>query len=193
MAAVLHKEDYFVSPEQYLAAERVSDVRHEYVAGRVFARAGTSAAHDRIENNVIAGLGNQLRGQRCEVFSSNLRVRIRQAGEAEFYYYSDALVDCSNLPGGAIYAQEPVVIFEVLAPETERVDMGEKLGYYRTLPSLKAYVLINQFNAAITIHRRRGDLWETEFLGRVDATLKLPEIQCQLPLSTIYERVSGIA
>ena len=155
--------------------------------------AGTSAAHERIGSNITAALNNQLRGRRCEVFGSNLRVRIRQPGAAEFYYYPDALVDCSTLPNRAIYAEEPVVIFEVISPESERIDSGEKLGYYRTLPSLRVYVLINQFNPAITIYRREGEEWQTEFLGRVDATLELPEIECRLPLAAVYERVGGIA
>jgi Uma2 family endonuclease len=120
-------------------------------------------------------------------------VRIRQPGRKEFYYHPDALVDCTGLPGRAIYAEAPVVIFEVLSPETERVDVGEKLACYRSLPSLCVYAMVNQINAAITIHRRNGDEWDTEFLGRVDAILELPEIECSLPLSAIYERVGGIA
>lgn len=193
MSNALRLEDYHVTPEQYLAAERFSDVKHEYVAGKVYAMAGTTADHERIASNIVRELGNRLRGRKCEVFSSNLRVRIRQPGRKEFYYHPDALVDCTGLPGRAIYAEAPVVIFEVLSPETERVDVGEKLACYRSLPSLCVYAMVNQINAAITIHRRNGDEWDTEFLGRVDAILELPEIECSLPLSAIYERVGGIA
>jgi Uma2 family endonuclease len=193
MTTALRREDYFVTPEQYLASERLSETKHEYVAGKIYAMAGASVAHERIGMNITRELGNQLRGRRCEVFSSNLRVRIQQPGAAEFYYYPDAIVDCSALPNGAIYAEEPAVIFEVISPESERIDSGEKLGYYRTLPSLRVYVLINQFNPAITIYRRTGEEWQTEFLGRLDAVLELPEIECQLPLSAVYERVDGVA
>ena len=191
MSAALELEDYYVSPEQYLAAERLRETKHEYVAGKVYARAGTTAQHERIANNIIGELRDQLRRRRCEAFGSNLRVRIRQPGRAEFYYYPDALVDCSGLPGDAIYAEAPQVIFEVLSPETERIDVGEKQGYYRSLPSLRVYVLVHQFNPAVTIFRRVGEEWQTEFLGKLDATLELPEIECRLPMAVIYERIFG--
>jgi Uma2 family endonuclease len=122
------------------------------------------------------------------VFSSNVRVRIALPGTSEFYYYPDAMVECSGLPNGAKYAEAPVVIFEVLSPETERVDMGEKLGHYRSLPSLNAYVVVNQYNPAVTVYRREAGSWNMEFFGRLDATLELPEIGCRLALAAIYDR-----
>ena len=187
----LRKDDYYITPEQYLVAERFSEVKHEYVAGKVYAMAGTSAAHDRIASNIIGALRNQLRGKRCEVFSSNLRVRIRLPGRAEFYYYPDALVDCSRIPNDAIYAEAPTLIFEVLSADTERVDMGEKLSNYRTLPSLRVYGVVNQINPAVTVYRLLGDEWQMEFLGAIEASVELPEIECRLPLAEIYERVFG--
>jgi Uma2 family endonuclease len=187
----LRQDDYYFTPEQYLVAERLSDVKHEYVAGKVYAMAGTSAAHDRIANNIIAEMRNRLRGKRCEVFSSNLRVRIRLPGRAEFYYYPDALVDCSRLPNHAIYAESPTVIFEVMSAETERVDQGEKLANYRTLPSLRVYVLLNQNNPAVTVYRLTGGEWQMEFYGSIDCVLELPEIESRLALAEIYDRVLG--
>ncbi len=122
-------------------------------------------------------------------FSSNMRVRIRQPGEPGCYYYPDAVVDCSGLPNTAIYSEEPAVIFEVISAETERIDVGEKQTHYRTLPSLRVYVLVNQFNPAVTIYQRVGAGWQIEFLGRMDLVLELPEIECRLPLATMYERM----
>ena len=190
MTALL-KDDYYISPEQYLEAERHREVKHEYVAGKIYAMAGASAAHDRIANNIIRYLGTLLRGKRCEVFSSNLRVRIRLPGRAEFYYYPDALVDCSRIPNQAIYAEAPTVIFEVLSPDTERVDLGEKLSNYRTLPSLRVYVVVSQSDSAITVYRRANDEWQMEFHGTLDAVIELPEIEGRLSLAEIYERVLG--
>ena len=190
MTALL-KDDYYISPEQYLEAERHREVKHEYVAGKIYAMAGTSAAHDRIANNIIANFRNQLRGKRCEVFSSNLRVRIRQPGRAEFYYYPDALVDCSRIPNAAIYAEAPTVIFEVLSADTERVDQSEKLANYRTLPSLRVYVIVSQTEPAVTVYRLAEAEWRMEFYGSLDAIVELPEIEGRLPLAEIYERVIG--
>ena len=82
----------------HLEAERHREAKHEYVAGKVFAMPGASAAHERIAMNINCGLGNQLRGKRCEVFSSNLRVRIRQPGSMREVWQAvaDALSDEKN-------------------------------------------------------------------------------------------------
>ncbi len=189
MSTSLRIEDYYISPDDYLAAERVSDTRHEYVAGKIYAMAGASVWHERICANITGELRAQLRGKRCEAFGSNIRVRIENPGMAEFYYYPDAMVECSGLPNGTHYAEEPVVIFEVLSPETERIDLGEKLAHYRSLPSVRVYAVVNQHNPAVTIYRRRGETWEMEFLGRTDGTLELPEIGCRLPMAAIYDRM----
>jgi Uma2 family endonuclease len=190
MSIALRLEDYYTTPEAYLVAERISATKHEYVAGKVCAMAGAFAGHERITSNIVGELRAQLSGKCCEVFSSNMRVRIHQPGEPESYYYPDAVVDCSRLANTAIYAEEPTVIFEELSPETERVDVGEKLSNYRSLPSLRVYILVNQFNPAVTIYRRVDAAWQIEFLGRMDAILELPEIQCSLPLAAMYERMS---
>src|SRR6478735_9579138 len=91
---VLRKEDIYLTPEEYLAGERVSQTKHEYLAGMVYAMAGASAAHNRIARNILVELTVQLRGKRCEPFGSDMRLRIRNR-RATFYYYPDVAVDCS--------------------------------------------------------------------------------------------------
>jgi Uma2 family endonuclease len=205
MSSALRKEDFFVSPEEYLVFERLSDVRHEYVNGTLRAMngetvrgmAGATRAHVQITGNLVRELGNQLRGKPCTALSSDIKVRIRSAG-AQFYYYPDVVVDCAAAPDPrSLYAEEPAVIFEVESLESQDFDRAEKFANYCTLPTLRAYVRINQFHAAIFVHRRPaagavnggGLEWTTEFLGDPDATLALPEIDCALPLAAIYERV----
>ncbi len=184
---VLRKEDVYLTPEEYLAGERVSQTKHEYLAGMVYAMAGGSTAHNRISRNVLVELTVQLRGKRCEPFVSDMRLRIRNP-RATFYYYPDVTVDCSDATGNEV--EEPSVIFEVMSPDTERSDRGEKLVNYQNIPSMRVYVLVDQYKAAITVYRRgEGDAWEMEFLGSIDDTLALPEIECTLPLRSIYERV----
>ena len=183
----LRKEDIYLTPEEYLAGERVSQTKHEYLAGMVYAMAGASAAHNRIARNILVEFTVQLRGRRCEPFGSDMRLRIRNP-RATFYYYPDVTVDCSGEVGNEM--KEPSVIVEVLSPDTERSDRGEKLVNYLNIPSMRVYVLVDQYKAAVTVYRRgEGDAWEMEFLGSIDDTLALPEIECALPLRSIYERV----
>ena len=181
------RAEYYVSPEDYLAGERVSQQKHEYLAGVIYAMAGTTIGHGRIAGNIYRQLGNQLGGRRCEALSSEIKVRIRKDA-ADFFYYPDVTVDCSDAGDASLFAEEPRVIFEVLSPDTERIDRGEKLRNYQGLASLDVYVLVDQFHVAVTLYRRTADGWVSEFLTEKTDVLALPTIECELPLAAIYER-----
>jgi len=149
--------------------------------------AGASAGHNRIVVNLLTGVGSQLVGKPCEVFASDLKVRI-STNTAEFCYYPDVTVDRSGVANEALFAEQPRVIFEVLSPETERIDRGEKMRNYQALPSLDAYVLVDQQRVAVTLYRRSEGGWTRELLTQKADTLILPTIGCSLPVSAIYQR-----
>lgn len=178
---------YYVSPEAYLASERTRTHKHEYLAGVEYQMAGASAGHNRIAGNLFAELRHQLAGQPCEAFAADLKVRIR-TNTAEFYYYPDVIVDCSGVADAALFAEQPRVLFEVLSPDTERIDRGEKLRNYQSLPSVDAYVLVDQHRVAVMIHRRTEGGWSRELLTEKDEVLTLPTIGCSVAVATIYER-----
>ena len=180
-------EDYYVTPEEYLAGELIAKERHEYVAGIVYAMSGTTIGHWRIVDHLTRSLGDQLRGRRCEAFSTGIKVKIR-TGRAEFYYYPDVVIDCGRHPDNSYFADEPRVIFEVLSESTERTDRTEKRIHYQTLPTLDVYVLVDQARMAVTVYRRAEGEWTTELLTAATDVLALPTVECSLPLGTIYER-----
>lgn len=190
MSYALRLEDCYVTPEEYLAGERMADHRHEYLAGVVRAMAGATRAHGQIISNLSRELGNQLRGKRCEPLSTDIKVRIR-TNAATFFYYPDVIVDCTESPDPrSLFADEPTVIFEVSSLSSEQTDRAEKLSNYCTLPTLRTYVVVNQHHPVVFAYRRdAGGEWQLEFLSGPDATLRLPEIECTLPLSAVYERV----
>ncbi len=181
------RAEYYTTTEDYLAGERVSQAKHEYLAGVIYAMAGTSIGHDRIAGNIYGELRQQLRGRRCEALSSDVKVRIRKDA-ADFFYYPDATVDCSGAGNASHFANEPRVIFEVMSPDTERIDRGEKLRNYQAIPSLDVYAMVDQFHVAVTIYRRTAEGWVMEFLTEKSDVLALPSIECSLPLASIYER-----
>ena len=188
MASALHVEADYVTPEEYLASEAASSERHEYLAGAVYAMSGTTAAHGRIIQNIMRELGQQLRGRRCEAFTSEIKVRI-PVGRESFFYYPDVVVDCGQPPDESLFAEEPRIIFEVLSPSTERTDRYEKRLNYQKLATLDVYVLVDQARVAVTVYRRGdGENWTTRFLNDLQAVLELPTVNCALPLATIYER-----
>ena len=188
MTNALQVEAEYVTPEEYLASEAVSDARHEYLAGAVYAMSGTTMGHGRIIRNLLSELARQLRGRRCEAFTSEIKVRI-PIGRESFYYYPDIVVDCGQPTDESLFAEEPRVIFEVLSPSTERTDRYEKRLNYQKLTTLDVYVLVDQARVAVTVYRRAdGENWTTEFLRDPQAVLDLPTVGCTLPLATIYER-----
>ncbi len=178
---------YYFTVEDYLAGERLSQEKHEYLAGAIYAMAGTSVGHDRIAGNIYAEVRQQLRGKACEVFSSDVKVRIRKDA-ADFFYYPDVTVDCSAAGNASLFAGEPRVLFEVLSPDTERIDRGEKLRNYQAIESLELYALVDQFHVAITVYRRTAAGSTMEFLTEKSDTLVTPSIECTLTLAAVYER-----
>jgi Uma2 family endonuclease len=179
----------FITTEEYLEGERVSETRHEYVDGHVYAMAGASDDHNRITANLCGELRERLRGQRCEPFATDMKVKIPPS-YADVYYYPDVLVACDPTDNAKYHRDRPSIIFEVISPDTERVDRREKNIVYRAIPSLTTYVIVEQARPLLTVHRRTETGWQTEVLEGRNAVLKLPAIGVEIPLERIYERTT---
>jgi Uma2 family endonuclease len=180
-------EGVYVAPEEYLAAEELSETKHEYLDGFVYEMPRVTLAHVRVAGNILYGIRTQLGGSPCEVLGGGVRLKI-QRGRATYFYYPDVTVDCSGANEAVIV--DPSLIFEVLSLETERNDRGDKITNYQSIPSMRVYVLVDQSKPAVTVYRRApGDDWGIEFVVDLAAAVALPEIGCALPMATIYERV----
>jgi len=179
----------WISPEDYVEGERASEVRHEYVDGYVYAMAGASDDHNRISRIILTNLDNALRGKRCEPFGSDMKLKIPPTF-ADVFYYPDAFVTCDPADNAKYYRERPTVIFEVISPETERTDRREKAIAYRQIPTIEAYILVEQDRMAMTVLRRADPGWQSETLEGPNAILKLPVIGVEIPLDRIYERTA---
>ena len=178
----------FISVEEYLEGEKLSDIRHEYVDGYVYAMAGASEDHNRIAGNIFAELRERLRGKPCEPFIVDMKLRVR---ESNSLYYPDVFVACDRHDNEKYFRERPTIIFEVLSPQTARIDQREKRSAYALLPSLKAYVIVSQEKQEVTVIRRaKSGQWGTEVISGPDEALKLPEIKVEIPFNRIYERTS---
>jgi len=178
-----------LSVEDYLEGERLSEIRHEYVGGYVYAMAGASDDHNRIVGNIYSALHQRLRGKRCEPFMADMKLKI-PGGQA--YYYPDVLVACDPTDNATYFRERPTVVFEVLSPETARSDQREKWYAYAMVQSLKVYVLVSQDPREVTVLRRgRPGPWVTTVIKNISSVLKLPEIQVEIPLARIYERTKA--
>ena len=179
-----------LSVEEYLAAERSADVRHEYVDGELFAMTGASRAHNAISLNIAAALLDHLRDGPCRVAIAGMKVRIESLNR---FYYPDVVVSCNAVedePDDYVETR-PTLVVEVLSPSTAATDRREKRLGYQTLPSLQEYVLVHQDRVAIELFRRQGDLW-TRAEHAAGERIALPSIGFEAEPLDFY-RGSGMA
>lgn len=172
--------------EEYLRFDQSSPIRHEYVAGEVYAMTGGTARHGRIVRNIARRLEDVAGDGPCEVFVEGMRV----GATNDVYYYPDVMVTCSPLGDLEVIAREPCVVVEVTSPDTARVDRGEKLTAYRKIETLRAYVIVDHRRRRIERHWRDSEHneWrrdETVSEGRV----LIPCLDVELTLDEIYRRV----
>lgn len=180
-----------VSVEDYLAAELIAPLKHEYVDGMVYAMAGARNAHNLITTNTIVALGVRLRGRKCRPYNSDTKIRIKQARRIRFYY-PDISVTCRPNPQDDSFQDRPRVVFEVLSRKTRRIDEGEKKDAYLTIPSLGVYALVEQQTALVVVYRRTNGGFKREVYEGLDAVLPLGEIEIDLPLAEVYDGVDFI-
>ncbi len=174
--------------EDYLRCELHSETKHEYLGGVVYGMAGASEEHNVIAANLLGLLHAQLRGKPCQPFGSDMKVRLQTLGDT-YFYYPDAMVACDPTDSGRGWRERPAVLFEILSNETRRVDEREKRFAYLALPSLQAYVRIEQDSPELAVERRIGSEWRSEKHAGFETILTLPEISVNLPLSELYERL----
>ncbi|MFN5952773.1 MAG: Uma2 family endonuclease [Dolichospermum sp.] len=186
---------YFFTVEEYLELEQTSDIRHEYFAGEVFAMAGGSKEHNIITLNIASRLRSRLRGSSCNVFMSDMKVRINLANENQtIFYYPDVIVSCDTEDQDRYFLNYPCLIIEVLSPSTETIDRREKLLNYRSLASLKEYVLISQDQVKVEVYRQDEKRnWTIQTLINRDDKLHLDSVGLILEMTDIYEDVINVA
>jgi Uma2 family endonuclease len=176
-----------ISVEDYLDGELHSEIRHEYIAGAVFAMAGAGEAHNRISGNLFFHLRAATRGTPCGVFMSDMKVRVRSH---QAFYYPDVLLTCDPSDRESLYKTEPCLIAEVLSPGTELTDRREKLIAYRSLPALRTYLLIGQDCHRVERYQRASDgTWSYEVIEDGALSIDCADQQVQVSMADLYEDV----
>lgn len=182
----------FLSIDDYLVGEEVSDLKHEFLGGTVHAMAGATNQHNSIALDCLGSLLFQLRGKPCQPFNSDTKVRIEFPDHTRFYY-PDAMVVCQPNPLTDHFQDQPVVVVEVLSESTRRADLSEKRDAYLTLASLKVLILVESDRPDVTIYRRKAEGgFAVERFSGLEAIIPLSEIDAALPLAELYQR-AGMA
>ena len=179
----------YLTPEEYIAAERKATLKSEYLSGEIVAMSGASNEHNLITMNTANGLYNQVTDRGCRVYASDMRIGI---GVGVSYFYPDVTVVCDE-PSFEDDAFDtltnPKVIVEVLSPSTEAYDRGEKSARYRQLESLQEYILISQDQVHVEHYLRQGKQWILSEFSALENVLPLISIEAELSLRQIYRFV----
>jgi Uma2 family endonuclease len=178
--------------EEYFDLELSTNERFEYWNGDVYSMSGVSEQHAQIETNFITSLSTKLRGSHCRVFPANMRIKVPSLPP---YRYADVSVACGNPVfekiGGVDVLINPTLIIEVLSDSTEAYDRGDKFTHYKSIVSLREYLLVAQHRAHITHYAKNDDgSWSYSEVNDLSASVLLSSVDCVLELTSVYEGVT---
>ena len=187
---MLATAEKLLSIEEYLMLERQASFKSEYFDGEIYAMAGASREHNLIVANVIRMLGNQLLESPCNVYPSDMRIKITEMGK---YTYPDVTIACDKEEFDDDYKDtllNPLLIIEVLSDSTESYDRGKKFKHYQRIKSFSEYILIEQTPYRVEQYVRQDNkTWlYSEFHEAADI-VQLQVIKCTLALKDIYAKI----
>jgi Uma2 family endonuclease len=171
--------------DEYMEFEEQSSFRHEYVNGVVHAMSGASLPHVRITGELFVAFKSHLRGRPCEPFASDAKLLIRSETD-EIVYYPDVMVACNREEWGTNYVCNPKLVVEILSPSTKHIDRREKAMTYRRVDSIEEYVLLEQDEHQVIVHRR-AEHWKPHMYTGAQAVAEFRCIGLRVPLAQIYE------
>lgn len=181
-------EKLICSEAEYWAFEEASPEKHEYVDGYIVNMAGGTMAHTTISTNLISVLKSALRGKPCRPYNSELKIK---SGLSNSYFYPDATVICDKpeiVEGLNGVVLNPTLIVEVLSDSSEGYDRGTKAMHYRSIPSLREYVLISQQYPYIeSFYKNENGIWQLSEASSGD--FFLPSLGISISFADVYEDV----
>ncbi len=173
-----------ISPEEYLRFEEAAEIKHEYVAGYVYAMSGVTKRHNTINLNLYVLLREAAQKKNCQVFVAEVKLYLR-FGNKHFYYYPDLVVSCDPDDRDPLLVERPCLIAEISSPSTARIDRLEKFFLYTQIPSLKEYLILSQDRPEAIVYRRSRN-WEEEVYSRPEDRIRLDCLEVEIPLSELY-------
>ncbi len=182
----------FVSVDQYLSLEERARTKSEYINGWIRAMSGATIRHNRVKVNCIGQLIQLLKGQTCQPYDSDMKLRVQYQGGTRFYY-PDLQVVCDSNELTAVFQDRPVLVIEVLSPSTRQIDLDEKMTAYLNIASLECYIVLEQHQPIAIVMRLTQEGFLRETVQGAYATIDLPFLGCSLSMQEIYERIEFTA
>lgn len=182
----LHRYTY----AQYVALEKESPTKHEFFDGEIYAMAGGSEDHSAIAAKVLAALDTAIGDRPCRVHTSDMRIYVEAVGLATF---PDGSVLCGPFqqhpPSPDATALNPTILLEVTSDSSEDYDTGGKLEAYKTIATLREYIIVSHRERRITVQRRSGDTW-TMRVAIAGGKVAVDTLGAELVVDSIYRNSS---
>ncbi len=178
-----------LSAADFLAWDALQSLRHEFVRGEVFAMAGAEERHVTAAGNLYLALRSHLRGTPCRTFITDMKLHVEAA---DAYFYPDVMVTCSAADAtDPLIKREPVLLVEVLSPSTAAYDRGDKFAAYRSLPSLREYLLVDTDSRRCDLYRKGADgLWVLHPY-EPETAVQLDSVGLSLTAQALWDEVSA--
>jgi Uma2 family endonuclease len=180
----------YISPEQYLVVERAAEIKHEYHNGKVITMSGASPAHNDIAYTINRIIAPFLYGKGCKLYGSDFRIHIP---ENELFTYPDFSIVCGKAETAEIYTDNltnPAIIIEILSPSTKDYCRGTKFNLYRSIKTLKEYVLIDSKSVSVELFTRQQDnSWNLTEFKQLSDSFAISAIGLLMNVKDIYEDV----
>ena len=180
----MHQPHRQYTLDDYFSLERGVDLKLEYFNGDIFVMPSGSIGHNKINLNVLTFIHRALSGSSCEVFGVGMRV----SSPSGLYTYPDASIICGPVDGSAETITDVIALVEILSDVTRNFDRGDKFEHYRSIPTLRHYLLIEtSFRQVEHRHLEADGSWSHEIATSPDQIVHLTEVGVDLPVARIYE------
>jgi len=175
--------------DDYLASERQSGSKNEFVNGKVIGRSGSNRWHNLIVSNVAIGIGSRLHGHKCEIYIANIRVKL----ENNSICYPDVAI-VNGEPGFTDNRLDlllnPTVIVEVTSNDMHASAKTTKLESFLAMSSIKECMMIREDEMRIEHYSKQNPKqWLYKIYNERDDVISLDSINCKISLQEIYSQV----
>ena len=177
-----------MSVAEYLAWEAGNELKHEYIDGEIYDMSGGTRNHSRIMINATIAIGRQLDDTSCRLHSSEMRVKISESR----YVYPDLSAICgteSMEDDSELTLLNPVLVVEVTSPSSMIYDRVDKLDFYFDVPSIEAYLIVDQNRIRADLCSRAEEGWLVRVFNSPEDVIPLTTLNCDLPLAQVYQGI----
>ncbi len=177
------------SLDEYRAIEEKAEGRSEYRDGEIVPIPGGTLKHSRISGNILTYLTSTLRDSQFEPINSDLRLWIPEHRRG---VYPDVMIFDGEPQLNDNRNDEvlnPIVIVEVLSPSTADYDRQGKFRIYRSIPSFREYLLVEQDEPFVERYSKQAEGWLLSDFNSLEQSISLESVKIELPMAEIYRGV----